>query len=233
MPVRTCRRRVRRRCHQVVALVVPIAHAMPWLPIVGASVLASLALLPALLMRQSDPYAGLRGLRIAAVLLGTGASFAIVDRVAPGLAVPAPRWVRQWVRLLLALVPAAMVWLALYVAAVARIGRAGTAPARDLFVEAAVCVLTGVAGASVAARRHHTAAGALAGPLTQFMLVVAGAFVGTAYSPWAPPNSPHWSAIQRGWSIALLLAIAVLLLANRDTWPILGRAGRRYRPHRG
>jgi hypothetical protein len=210
---------VRSRGRQAIALLRPIGHAVPWLPLVGAAVLSALALLPALLA-PPEPYPALQGLRVAAVMLGAGASFAMVDRMAPATVAPTPRWLRQWLRVAMVVVPGAAVWLALHAVAVATLRPDAAAPMRDLAVEAAVCGLTGVAGAAVTARYRHTATGALGGPMTQFTLVVATLFIDDDHSAWLPPGHPLWTAIHHYWSLALLLVVATLVLANRDTWPV-------------
>lgn len=204
------------RCRQVAVLLGPICHAVPWLPLAGAAGLSLLVLLPSLLA-DPVPYAALTGLRVAAVMLGAGAAFAMVDPMAPATVAPTPRWLRQWLRLVVVVVPAVAVWSVLHTVAVAVLGPTATGPVRDIAVEAATCGLAGLAGAAVGGRYRHTVVGALAGPMTQFTLIVSTHFIAEDYSAWALPNNPHWETIHRGWSIGLLIIVAVLVAANRDT----------------
>ncbi|MFI2711869.1 hypothetical protein ACH495_17240 [Micromonospora sp. NPDC018662] len=205
---------VRRR--QALLLVRPLLRAVPWGPPAVAASMAVLAVLPALL-DDPAPGAALWGLRVAAVLFGAAASFAMVDPMAPMTVGPTPRWLRQWLRLLVVSAPAAIGWLALYAMVRGAAGTSAVGPAGDVFVEAAVCGLTGLAGAAVVARYRHSSTAALAGPGTQAVLVAASLFLSEAYSPWPMPGEPSWSLVHRYWLAALPVVVAVLLLANRDT----------------
>lgn len=210
------------RAQQSVLLLRPLTLAIPWGPLALAAALATLILLPALL-DDPAPYAALLELRLAAVLLGAGASFAMTDRMAPTVVPATPRWLRQWLRLVIVVVPATLAWLALHSIAVVVLGADATAPAGDLAVEALVCGFTGVAGSAVAARYRHTSTGALAGPMTQFTLVAVTFFVDKQSSPWLPPGSSNWSTVHRYWLLGLPIIGLTLLLVNRDTWPLRHR----------
>ncbi|MEH1168464.1 hypothetical protein V6V47_24070 [Micromonospora sp. CPCC 205539] len=218
---------VRVRWRQTLLLLRPLVRAVPWGPPAVAAVLSGLAVLPALL-DDPAPGVGLWGLRAAAMLFGAAASFALVDRMAPLTIVPTPRWLRQWLRLIVILVPAAIGWLALYAMVRGAVGGAALGSAGDVVVEAAVCGLTGLAGAAVAARHRHTSTAALAGPGTQATVVAASLFLSGRYSPWPVPGEPNWALVHRYWLAVLPVIVVVLLLANRDTWPL--RSGRTASP---
>lgn len=207
------------RARQSLLLLRPLAVAVPWGPLALAAGLSALILLPALL-DDPAPAAALLELRLAAVLLGAGASFAMTDGMAPTVVTATPRWLRQWLRLAIVVLPAALAWLALHSIAIAVLGSDATAPAGDLAVEAIVCGFTGVAGAAVAARYRHTQTAALAGALTQFTLATFTFFIDKQHSPWLPPGSPNWSAVHRYWLLGLPIIAITLLLANRGTWPL-------------
>jgi hypothetical protein len=201
------------RARQTGLLVRPLARAVPWMPVLGAAALSGLTVLPALL-REPEPHSALWGLRIAAMLLGAAASFALADRMVPVAVAPTPRWLRQWLRTGLAVVPAATVWIGLYALVRAVLGAGSAAPGGELAVEAAVCGLTGLAGAAVAAR--VTAAGALTGPATQGALVLASLFLTGSLDPWQSPGSEHWTAVHVGWSALLPVIALALIIGNRE-----------------
>ncbi len=170
------------------------------------------AVLPALL-GAAAPAAPVWGLRIAAVLLGAGASFAMVDLMAPLTITPTPRWVRQWLRFTIVVIPAALVWAVLCLLAV---GTTPGLPVRDLVGEALVCALSGLAGAAVASRVGTSRTTALAGPAVQGLLVVASLFLTGRWSPWPLPGAPGWAVVHAGWWTAVPVLVAVLLAANRE-----------------
>jgi hypothetical protein len=212
---------VRTRGRSALLLVRPLVRAVPWVPLIAATALSALALLPALLTTTSAPAAQVWGLRIAAVLLGAGASFALVDQMAPMTMTPTPRWLRQWLRTAIGLVPATAVWLGLYLVAAASMPAGQSLPFGDLAVEAAVCCLSGPAGAAVAARVGTTTTAAVAGPATQGALMLATLFLTGAQSPWPLPGAGSWNDVHDSWLLALPVLVAALFAANRDVWPLL------------
>jgi hypothetical protein len=206
------------RGRQALALVVPSVRALSWSPLAGAAVLSLVAAQLARLVagHPGQPLAVLV-LRLAAVALGAGGSFAMVDRMG-ALTVPTPRWLRQWIRVGLVVLPMAAGWVAIaaFLHADLSAGLAG---------EAVACAGVGLAAAAVAGRHRHTASAALAGAVTQFVLLVGTLFAPERYSPWAPPGNPHWSTVHRWWWGAAAATALALLLANRDPWPV-ARLGR-------
>ncbi len=205
------------RVRQVGALVGPLCRAVPWWPLAAAVVLGVLVLLPAVAV-DGGPYRALPGLRLAAMLLGAAASFAMVDAMAPTVVAPTPRWLRQWLRCALAVVPAAVAWAALYGTVRVLAGPAALGPGADLTVEALACGLAAVAGAAVAARNRHTATAALAGPLTVGVLVAGSLFLTGSASPWVDPSHPQWDRMHGYWGVAVAVVVVVLLVGNRDAW---------------
>jgi hypothetical protein len=181
-------------------------------------------MLPALL-GATAPAAQVWGLRITAVLMGAGASFAMVDAMAPLTVSPTPRWVRQWLRFAVALIPATIVWGGLYLLAAAALPVDLPAlPGGDLAAEATVCYLSGLVGAAVAARVGHTMTTALAGPATQGGLLVTTLFLPGTSSPWALPGAASWADVHIGWRAAIPILVLALLAANRDVWPLFRRS---------
>jgi hypothetical protein len=214
------------RARQVVLLLRPLARAAPRWPLAAAAGMSVLLLTVVLLIGLDPRFGALPVLRVAAVLLGAGASFVMVDQMAPTVVSPTPRWVRQWIRVILGALPAAALWLILYGFVRTITGADLDAPARDLIVEALVCGLSGMAGAAVAARVRHTASGALAGPITQGALCGATLFLTGAYSPWLMPYRTNWDLMHRYWVVLLSVIATVLMGANRETWPLLRRQRR-------
>jgi hypothetical protein len=172
----------------------------------------ALALAATVLVGRPSPSRAAMLLRVLAVVLGAAGACALVDRMG-AVPVPAPRWLRQWLRVLLGLFPAAVAW-------------AGLATllhpdhVAELATEALTCALTAFAGTAGAARRPTSATSALAGPVTQVALVAATLLPPPRYSPWIGPEQPHGGTAHRLWWIASAVAIAVLALANRDLWPL-------------
>lgn len=218
------------RAGQTRLLLKPLAAAIPWWPLLAATVLAALIVLPVLVRDpapDAPPHQGLLGLRFAAVLLGAGASFALADRMAPTVMAPTPRWLRQWLRSALVIVPMVACWWLLYAAVRTVRGADAAAPVPELFVEAAACMVVGLAGAAVAARSWHTSTAAVAGSATQGLLIAGSLFLQDAQSPWVDPTVSTWAQVHRYWALLLGCGLVVLLLANRDTWPLLRRRARR------
>ncbi|WP_204034329.1 hypothetical protein [Micromonospora qiuiae] len=182
-----------------------------------AAALAVLSQLPVLL---AEPAPGLAqpGLRLAAAALGAAVCFALPDRMASTVLAPSPRWVRQWLRVALNMMPAAALWALLYLAVVAVGGRLVVGPAGYLTLQAAVCGLIPVAAAAVAARYRDDLGAALAGPLVLGVALVGTLFFTGTRSPWPIPSEPEWTAAQLCWPSALALSAVALLLANREVF---------------
>jgi hypothetical protein len=211
------------RGRQTVLLAGPLVRAVPWWPVAAAAGLAMAAMLPALLGAPA-PASQVWGLRISAVLMGAGASFAMVDGMAPLMVVPTPRWLCQWLRFAVAVIPAAVIWCALCLLAVASVpDEVPALPTGDLIAEALVCCLSGLAGAAGAARNGHTMTAALAGPATQGGLLVATLFLTGKTSPWVLPPAASWADVHLGWWAATPILLLALLAANRDGWPLRSR----------
>ncbi|GAA5178598.1 hypothetical protein GCM10023322_06140 [Rugosimonospora acidiphila] len=198
-------------------LVRPLARAVPWWPLAAAAALAALSQLPALLAEPA-PGLALPGLRLAAAGLGAAVCFAMPDRMASTVMAPSPRWLRQWLRVALTLLPAAVVWALLYRAVVAVGGRLVAGPAGYLTLQAAVCGLTPLAAAAVAARYRDELSAALTGPLVAGVALVGTLFFTGTRSPWPIPAQPGWTVAQLCWPVALAVNAAVLLFANRDVF---------------
>ena len=169
-------------------LVGPLARAIDWLPI---GVTAPFALALAAIVspgRDLDVLSVLLALRAAALLLGAAAAFALVDAMTPSSgALPVPRWMRQWLRTAMAFAAVAAVWGAAYTIAGVRLAPGAPLPLADTALEAAVCVLAGLAGAAAAVRRvgGRQAASALLGVLLAGSLFLTGDL-----SPWVA--LPAW-----------------------------------------
>ena len=206
---------MKRSLRLALLMIRPSIQAISWWPFGAAVVLAVLGLLPPLLSEAAAGWA-LPGLRLAAAALGAAACFALPDRMASTVMTPFPRWLRQWLRLALVLLPAGAVWALLLLGVHAARGGRAIGPPGFVLLQAAVCGLLPVAAAAVAVRREATVAAALAGPATQGVALVGTLFFAGTGSPWPVPATPAWSGPQRSWLPALALTAAVLLLANRE-----------------
>lgn len=198
-------------------LLKPLARAVPWWPLAAATVLAVLSQLPAMLAEPA-PGLALPGLRLAAAALGAAVCFALPDLMASTVMAPSPRWVRQWLRVGLTLLPAVAVWALLYLAVVAVSGRPVVGPTGYITLQAAVCGLIPLAAAAVAARYRDDLGAALTGPLVQGVALVGTLFFTGTKSPWPIPPETGWTTAQLCWPPALALSAAVLLLANREVF---------------
>ncbi len=195
----------------------PLARAVPWWPLAAAAALAVLSQLPALLA-EPTPGLALPGLRLAAAALGAAVCFALPDRMASTVMAPSPRWIRQWLRVALVLLPATTVWVLLYLAIVAVNGQIVVGPIGPVTMQAAVCGLIPLAAAAVAARYRDDLGAASAGPLVQGVALVGTLFFTGTKSPWPIPQETGWTNAQLCWPPALALSAAVLLLANREVF---------------
>ncbi|SCE84149.1 hypothetical protein GA0070564_1011256 [Micromonospora mirobrigensis] len=192
-----------------------LARSVPWWPLAAATALAVLSQLPALVV-EPTPGLALPGLRLAAATLGAAVCFALPDPMAATVPAPSPRWIRQWLRTTLTLVPASAVWALLYLMVVTVDGRLVTGPRSYLFVQAAVCGLLPQSVAAVAARYRNDVGAALVGPLAQGVALGGTLFLAGSASPWSVPVAPEWSGVALAWPAALMLLATVLLLANRE-----------------
>jgi hypothetical protein len=206
---------VRRHLRLAALLIRPLTRAIPWWPLGAAALLALLGVLPPLLDEPATARV-LPGLRLAAAALGAAVCFVLPDRMASTVMPPSPRWLRQWLRLALVLMPAAAIWLLLLFGTIAAGAVEVIGHSRFLLLQAAVCALVPVAAAAVAVRREDTATAALAGPAIQGIALVGTLFLSGTRSPWPVPATSAWSVAQSLWLPALALTAAVLLAANRE-----------------
>ncbi|MFH9424274.1 hypothetical protein [Streptomyces sp. NPDC017529] len=101
----------------------PLVRAVDWKPVLATAVLSlgmAAATMPGAVV---EPDSAAVTLRMAGVLLGAAAGFALVDVAAVVTTVtPAPRWLRQWIRTLLVMGAAAAVWAVILLLLAARMG---------------------------------------------------------------------------------------------------------------
>jgi hypothetical protein len=201
------------RIRQLHALAPALVRAARWQPVLAAG-LWSVAVL-----WWQDDRAATEGeavwlLRVVALLLAVALAFALDDGTRTTLAsVPTPQWWRGGVRLLVAGLPAAVVWGGALAWVQHRSG--GSVPAGAVTLELAALVAVALAGAGGLARwRDQPEPGLLVAPI----LVGAGLLltqlprqVALAVQP-----GPDWAAAHLRWSTLLAAAVAVLLLAVRD-----------------
>ncbi|WP_433792834.1 hypothetical protein [Actinoplanes sp. CA-252034] len=198
-------------------LLIPhLARAVSWGPL-GAAMLLAVAAQVSVLADEPLEWAVLSGLWLAAGVLGAGSGFALPDLMGSTVITPVPRWVRQWLRTGLVLLPAVLVWVSIYVGVRRVVGPALTWPTGYVILQAAVCGLLPIAAAAVGARYRDTTIAALAGPAVQGVLLVVTLFFTQQASPWSMPEPGGWTVAQQGWPVALALALVTLVLANRES----------------
>ena len=201
------------RTRQLRVLVPALVRAVRWQPVLVAGVCAG-----ALLWWQDDGTAtegpAIWLLRVVALLVAVAVAFVLDDGTRTTVAsVPTPQWWRGGVRLLVAGLPAALVWGGALAWVEHRSG--GAVPAGALTLEMAALAAAGLAVAGGLARwRDQPEPGLLVGPI----LVGAGLLVTQLprQVALAVQPGPDWSAAHLRWSTLLAAAVAVLLLAVRD-----------------
>ncbi|WP_370944116.1 hypothetical protein AB5J62_34095 [Amycolatopsis sp. cg5] len=185
-------------------LIKPIGRAMDWTPL-AVAVPAMIALAVA---AGIEPVSVAATIRLGALLLGAAAGFALVDPVP--VVTPVPRWVRQWLRTLLAFVAAAAAWCAMFAVFASR--AAPGAGFGGYALEAAVCLSAGLAcTAVVVLRRADRVAGAVGAAV---LLALAASTFFYEGRVWPLPEEPDWSAVHQGWLVALPIPVLVLTMAN-------------------
>lgn len=200
-------------------LVSPLARAVSWTPLlVAASVVPVIALLLSTTEAGLTPDVALNLLRAAAVLMGGGAAFALADDMAATTgALPVPRWLRQWTRTVLVVAVAAVAWVGSYLLTVLPLAPSAALPWPGIALEASVLAGTGLAAAAFAVRRVPERTGAAMGIVAASALTLGSLLLTGSWSPWAAPGDARWDSVHLGWLLALLLPLAALALAHRDT----------------
>lgn len=101
----------------------PLARAIDWKPVLVTAVLSLGMAAAAMPGAVVEPGSAAVTLRMAGVLLGAAAGFALVDVAAVATTVsPVPRWLRQWIRTLLVMGAAAAAWAVTFLLLAARMG---------------------------------------------------------------------------------------------------------------
>jgi hypothetical protein len=201
------------RTRQLRALAPALVRAVRWQPVPAAGLCSG-----AVLWWQDDRTAAAGDaiwlLRVVALLLAVALAFALDDRTRATLAaVPTPQWWRGGVRLLVAGLPAALVWGGVLAWVQHRSG--GAVPGGALTLEMAALAVLSVAVAGGLARwRDQPEPGLLVGPI----LLGAGLLI-----PQLPRQvalavlpGPDWAAAHLRWSVLLAVMAVVLAASWRD-----------------
>ncbi|MEO8477735.1 MAG: hypothetical protein ABI572_11905 [Actinomycetota bacterium] len=183
------------------------ARAMPWLPPVAASVVAT-----AVVARLDD--GGALPLQVAAVVLASGLGYALDD---PAFEIigssPVSLWQRRQHRLVLVLPPTVLLFFALLV-------WHGTADRSEALALGAmfaglVGLALGIAG--TAARRSPRGLGGIAVAPTLFATLIMSTLFAPRWRPLPIGDIPGgWPAIIARWSAAAVIGLAVLAISSRD-----------------
>ncbi len=201
-------------------LVPPLVRAVSWTPLaVSAPLIPLLAWVLAAMSGNDplDPQMSQNLTRAAGVLLGGAAAFTLADEMAhTTAAAPVPRWLRMWVRTALAVVPAALSWTFAYLVADVWLAGPGHVSWAVAGIEGATLFVVGMAGAAWAVRRVAERHAASAGLVVLGVLLTVTAFLPGDNSAWAATDA-SWSTLQSIWLAALVVALASLAGAYRDT----------------
>jgi hypothetical protein len=203
----------RTRTRQLCVLAPALVRAVRWQPVLAAGLCAG-----AVLWWQDDRTAA-KGdaiwlLRVVALLLAVALAFALDDRSRVTVAaVPTPQWWRGGLRVLVAGLPAALVWGGALAWIQHRSGGAVPGGALTLEMTALAGVALAVAG-GLARWRDQPEPGLLVGPI----LLVAGLLVPQLprQVALAVPPGPDWAAAHLRWSVLLAVTAAVLAASCRD-----------------
>ncbi|MCG5217483.1 hypothetical protein [Streptosporangium sp. KLBMP 9127] len=200
-----------------ILLLRPLLRAIDWPPAATVAVCTAAVALLAFPGRDLDPFTALTLTRMAGLLFGAASAFALVDAMSVSSgALPVPRWLRQWLRTLMVLVPVTAGWGLTYAIVLARLAPGASLPLAGTALEAAVCVLAALGGAAVAVRRSQGRQAALTGAAVLGALVVASLFLSGDLWPWPLPGDVSWEPVHRGWLAALPVVLTVLVVAHRD-----------------
>ncbi|MEV7519880.1 hypothetical protein [Streptomyces sp. NPDC091371] len=193
----------------------PLVRAIDWIPVAAAAAVAAVLALATTPGSPVDPDNAAITLRMCGVLLGAAAGFALVDTAAATTTVvPVPRWLRQWLRLLLVAVAAGAAWTAALLLLSARLAEGTELAAAGLATEAAVSVAAGLACTALLVRRRPERFAAVIGAA-----VLLGLAVGTLpwfETVWPYPGSPDWDRIHQVWLAVLPAPLLALAFAHRE-----------------
>jgi hypothetical protein len=201
------------RPRQLHALAPALVRAVRWQPVLAAGICAG-AVLWSQDARTTAEVDAVWLLRAVALLLAVALAFALDDRSRVTLAaVPTPQWWRGGVRLLVAGLPAALVWGGALAWVEHR--SSGAVPGGALTLEMAALALVALAVAGGLARwRDQPEPGLLVGPI----LLGAGLLI-----PQLPRQvalavlpGPDWAAAHLRWSVLLAVTASVLAASWRD-----------------
>lgn len=184
------------------------ARAIPWLPSVAASGVATAVVIARLADDAVFP------LQIAGVLLASGLGYVLDDPAFEVLGSSStPLWRRRMHRLIVALPPT----VAVYVTLVAWHGTLG--PEETLALVAMFAGLVGMALgiAGVAARRSGRGLGGIAVAPTLFAALILSTMVNPRWRPLPIGDVPGgWQPIYLRWSAAAVVGLVVLAVSSRD-----------------
>lgn len=187
-------------------LVKPVGRAVDWVPFA----VAVPAILVLALVTEAESVTLAATVRLAALLLGAAAGFAVVDPVA--VVTPLPRWVRQWLRTTLGFAAAAVAWCAVFAVLAFRAAPGVDTGFDGYALEAAVCVSAGLAcTAVVATRRADRMTGAVGAAV---LLALAASTLFYEGRVWPLPEEPEWAAVHQAWPVAFPIPLIILTLAN-------------------
>ncbi|MFF0739009.1 hypothetical protein ACFYVL_01295 [Streptomyces sp. NPDC004111] len=212
------------------ALTRHIVRATAWRPMTATALLIPVVAAVLLLMYDEHlmpPQITANLLRATAVLLATAAGTLLADpTVATTAAVPSPRFLRQTMRLALAVTLVALVWALTSWLLITFTPPLDPGTLSGLAQEALALTLITLTGTAWRTRHHNDPTAPLVGLGLTLVFLTATAPLRGDWSLWATPGTGHWDAVHAGWTVLAVAAALVLAPALGDTYGRGFRGGR-------
>jgi hypothetical protein len=184
------------------------ARSLPWIPAVAASVIAASVVVARHGRAAAFP------LQVVAIVLASGAGFALDDPAFEVLASSATSLLRRRLgRLLVVLPPAVILWTVL-------LHWQGTAGSQEMW--ALIAVFAGLSGlslgvAGVATRRSSGRLGGVAVAPTLLVALILSTTLPPRWRPLPLGDVPGgWLHIDASWAGALIVGVLLFLVSSRD-----------------
>lgn len=214
--------RLRTRWRPLAVALPAVSRAVRWRPLLGSALAGAVVLWLVRPAGEAGP-GSLPGLRLAGLLLCTGAAFVLDDPAQSTLASsPTNIALRRGLRLSLLCAALGLMWTAMLIAAAFFVrGSLSQVPTGAATLEAGGMLALVLALAAVAsARGVEGTGGVTAGPA--LVLAMLGATLGQQVWPEQltlfpfGPDDPTWEIAHVRWAVVLLAAILVLALRSLD-----------------
>lgn len=203
---------------QAVRLLRPMVRAVNWVPVAPAGTLALLAVW----LIARDDLAGLEerivAVRIAAVLLALSMAFVLDDTTAElSASTPSPLLLRRSVRVLLMLLPTAILWIGvLWVMVRAPLTEPSSLPIVALTLELGAVVMITMAMAAVLIRWGSSDLGGLPASAALLGLTLVSWLMPEDTRLWVYPGQANWTAAHVWWGVILVAGLVVFVWSSLE-----------------